>query len=783
MKKLNTILIALIISCTATVSICADRYAVANGNWNSISTWSATDGGTPGASVPIADDNVYIFQTGADRTVTIPDGYSAACSNLYVGATTNRLDYSLDFATSSSGLSVSDNVILYSPSNAADRSLKVNTGTLLINGNLGLSNGLNSGHFLRICNVTITTGVVSVLGDLIFNTLSFSDPRQNQIIMSGGAGTFNLGGTFTMNDNIGTLTPGTTSTFNFNGTAAQTIPIGVSSVIYNNINVNNTSGSGATLSAAITSTNVTGNLQVQTGILNNGGFANTLASNKNFSVSNGATFNLTGTSGMVTVSGTGTKTFGPTSTISYSGTTQNISDDNYGKLILSGGTKTALASFSIKDDFTNNASSFVAGSNTITLDGSSAIQNLGGSSATTFYNLIFNNSLGFQLLQNQSVSNILTMSSGNITTNANTLTLGTSTTVRGTLSRTSGTIIGNFRRWFTNTTSSNILFPIGTASNYRPANIGFTSAPSAGGTLTAFFTATDPGNAGLPQDDGGTSIDNVGKEGYWTLNAADGLTGGTYSLDLTADGFTGVSVVATLRIIKRTTGGGDWTINGSHSAGTGTVGVPIVHRTAMSGFSEFGVGGASDNPLPVELSSFSALVVGSIIKLTWATATEVNNYGFEILRQAQDDEWDLLGFVEGHGNSNSPKEYNFIDSEVNSAGIYSYRLKQIDNDGKFEYSKVIEVDLGSPMNYELSQNYPNPFNPSTTIRFSVSESSFINLSIFNSLGEKIEELVNEVKEPGVHTIEFFAQNLPSGTYFYTIKSNDFANTKKMILVK
>ncbi|MBT8378472.1 MAG: T9SS type A sorting domain-containing protein [Ignavibacteria bacterium] len=87
------------------------------------------------------------------------------------------------------------------------------------------------------------------------------------------------------------------------------------------------------------------------------------------------------------------------------------------------------------------------------------------------------------------------------------------------------------------------------------------------------------------------------------------------------------------------------------------------------------------------------------------------------------------------------------------------------------------------MNYELSQNYPNPFNPSTTIRFSVSESSFINLSIFNSLGEKIEELVNDVKEPGVHTIEFNAQDFPSGTYFYTINTDNYASTKKMILVK
>ena len=168
--------------------------------------------------------------------------------------------------------------------------------------------------------------------------------------------------------------------------------------------------------------------------------------------------------------------------------------------------------------------------------------------------------------------------------------------------------------------------------------------------------------------------------------------------------------------------------------------------------------------------------------MNWRTETEVSNYGFEILRSTQNDEWNVLGFVEGHGNSNSPKDYSFVDENTN-AGKYSYRLKQIDTDGKFEYSKIIEVDLGSQMNYELSQNYPNPFNPSTTIRFSVSESSMTNLSIFNSLGEKVEELINEVKEPGLYTVEFNAKDFRSGIYFYKLQSDNFNNTKKMILVK
>ncbi len=128
----------------------------------------------------------------------------------------------------------------------------------------------------------------------------------------------------------------------------------------------------------------------------------------------------------------------------------------------------------------------------------------------------------------------------------------------------------------------------------------------------------------------------------------------------------------------------------------------------------------TDSPVPVELSSFSASVIGSLVKLTWATATEVNNYGFEIERSkkldARGETWEKIGFVNGNGNSNSPKSYSFVDKDM-TAGKYSYRLKQIDNDGQFEYSKVIEVDFGAPKKFELSQNYPNPFNPNNNNSF------------------------------------------------------------------
>jgi len=189
--------------------------------------------------------------------------------------------------------------------------------------------------------------------------------------------------------------------------------------------------------------------------------------------------------------------------------------------------------------------------------------------------------------------------------------------------------------------------------------------------------------------------------------------------------------------------------------------------------------------LPVELFSFSAVAAGGKVILNWQTITEVNNYGFEVERRKQEaksETWELLGFVEGHGNSNSPKEYSFVDKSV-MGGKYSYRLKQIDTDGKFEYSKEAEVDVGSPGKFELSQNYPNPFNPLTTIKFSLPRSGDVKLKVFNLLGEVVETLVDNFHDAGVYTINFDASALNSGFYVYRLEAGNFVQVRKMMLVK
>ena len=201
-----------------------------------------------------------------------------------------------------------------------------------------------------------------------------------------------------------------------------------------------------------------------------------------------------------------------------------------------------------------------------------------------------------------------------------------------------------------------------------------------------------------------------------------------------------------------------------------------------------------NTPLPVELSSFSASVIGSSVKLNWRTETEQNNYGFEVERTSPHPSpsegeggeagrgWKKIGFVEGYGNSYSPKSYSFNDNSI-SSGKLSYRLKQIDNDGSFSYSKTIDVDLGAPKKFELTQNFPNPFNPNTAIRFSLPETGNVKLTVFNMLGQEVAVLVNGMIESGTHIINFDAAELNSGIYIYRIESGSFNEVRKMTLIK
>ena len=406
---------------------------------------------------------------------------------------------------------------------------------------------------------------------------------------------------------------------------------------------------------------------------------------------------------------------------------------------------------------------------------------------------------------NLTVSN-LTMQGGKINTGANILTLGTASDTGsiGTLSYTSGQIItgstGGFKRWFTASTVFNSLFPVGSNPDLNMITFSYTTAPTTGGTLTSKFVASDPGtNSILPINDNGYIVDTYSPTGYWQIDIGDGMSNdGIYTLGLEGQGFnvggTAILNYTLLRILKRPVPGNDWTVQGTHVAGTGTNNDPTAWRSGLSGFSQFTFGGnTTDNPfggpLPIELISFSDNLSGRNIELKWSTINEQNNSGFQIERINMTDKnniWSSIGFVNGK-NNNIINIYTFSDEKLQT-GKYQYRLKQLDFNGNYKYYNLNNIiDVSLPVKLNLTQNYPNPFNPVTKIDYELPFDGRVSFKIYDLLGREVINVVNEQQKAGYYTLQLNANNMASGIYFYTLRFNNsnqtMVLTKKMTVIK
>jgi len=284
------------------------------------------------------------------------------------------------------------------------------------------------------------------------------------------------------------------------------------------------------------------------------------------------------------------------------------------------------------------------------------------------------------------------------------------------------------------------------------------------GNLGVIFNTTD----------GGTN---------WEPQNSD-TTNGLYSIHF-IDNNTGWMVGSSGLILYTTNSGSNWT---TQNSGTNSHFSSIFFTDANNGWAVGSQGTilytSNGGVIPVELTAFTASTFNSKVTLNWTTATETNNSGFEIQRKLDNSDWERICFVEGYGTTTEPKEYSYVD-DISSitASSFAYRLKQIDFDGSYEYSDEVYVENPAPIDYALHQNYPNPFNPVTKIKYQLPELSFVTLKVYDVLGNEIAALVNKEKPAGSYEVEFNATSLPSGVYFYTIRTNEFIETKKMVLMK
>ncbi len=193
--------------------------------------------------------------------------------------------------------------------------------------------------------------------------------------------------------------------------------------------------------------------------------------------------------------------------------------------------------------------------------------------------------------------------------------------------------------------------------------------------------------------------------------------------------------------------------------------------------------GFFESLLPVELERFEAGSINSGIHVEWTTISEKDNAGFSLEIRGPGTPFQEATFIEGAGSSDQNQHYSY-DVENLHTGIYNLRLKQIDFDGSYNYSKIIEVDLDLGRSFQWDRAYPNPFNPSTTIGFSVKEQGQVSMKLYDLEGRVVKKLfAGHTQSGSIQRVHIEASNLPSGTYIVRIEGKDFSATQPIVLLK
>ncbi len=602
------------------------------------------------------------------------------------------------------------------------------TSTLEIAATLNVGSGYNPANTTYGQNSTIVwqNGSGGVQADNYRNlTVDNSSALGTQ-----GTGSITVSGNM-VKQNSGTFTPvsGNAITVSGNYTNAA------GDANYSNASLTlNSGGSTFTLTSGTVSGNVT--LSSQTIQLNGGSM------NANLTLNGGST---------QTISGTGTT--------SLSGLTVT----NGIEVNLGGQTRTVTGNVTL-----NNSSGTIT-NGTLRMAGASA-QTINGSGSGTVANLTINNSNGVTLNRALELTSTLTMTNGN---------LNTTTTNILTTPATSGGSASSFVNGPLSISGSSYpkTYPIGKSTAYRPISI----SGSGTATIRAEMINTPPTSGSL------TGLARISQVRYFDV---DLISGSVTSPQVTInyEGDDGVTDAPDLRV-ARSTDNNNWTSEGGTGSGSPSGSITST-ATTIASTTFFALGSFTvDNPLPVQLSSFTLTPRQRSIELVWQTESESENRGFIILRSesATGGYQEIASYLNtpalvGQGTTASPTRYRYLDSHNLQPGrAYWYKLVDVDYSGRRYEHEPMSVQTA--FEYVLDQNYPNPFNPSTAIQFSLEKSGKTVLEIYNTLGQKVATLVNGELNAGAHRYQWNASGLASGVYFYRLQSNEFVATKKMLLVK
>lgn len=742
------------------------------------------------SSTPQSWDDAYIGisngQTGITTTVDITE---ATCKTLTFESSNAAINYNLDIPAGKA-LKVSGASLLRLPSKAgANNTINV-AGTFTAASLTLLSVTTGAG---RVSQINISDGVVNIARDIAFSSNS------NAKVNATGSGRLNIGGNFlnwisessppTDFATAATINFASTSAINFNGVDRQQTLLGIGT--YGNVYFNNTGNNVATLNANVTTTNVQGDILLQSGTFTNQGAASvtslnatssafTLTGNpgRAFRITNSGVLKLAGTSSLPT--GFGTITLQPTSTVDYIGTMQAVPAQDYGNLTISAG----------------------ASARTVTLSNTGTIgvfSSFSPSSTNTTYDITgstiaFNGNLPQTMPTGFSTYHNLTIQNSNATLSSATVTLGGAITVKGALTLSRGFIVSTSTNILnmaagsstigtsassyvngpmTKTGTTAFVFPVGYGNGTRWARIGI-GAPTASTTFKAQYFAVPYSNTTSMATTPTPVLYDVSKEEYWDLDRTVGTGNATVTLYWEDAAWSGIDDCSNIDLRVAHWNGTAWENNNNETTTSGTcTGATsgfISTSAEVSSFSPFTFGSLSStsNTLPVQLISFDASCLDSSVKITWATAMEINNQYFTVERSTDGMNYQSMATIEGAGNSSILLNYSFIDKEPLSANSY-YRLKNTNTDGTYEYSKVVSATCKriEPSIFL----YPNPNNG----KFVIVGAQNAEFVIVNTFGA---EILDQKISAGIAEIDI--SNFPKGIYFVWINSKN--KTKKLFRV-
>lgn len=641
------------------------------------------------------------------------------------------------------------------------KSLTINTGGELTLGTIGGDNRTltNSG------TLAVTGGNLNINGNLLIASGSTFNQSGGDITIdpnSGVVGTSVAAGTATMliNSNLGTVTAGTIKIVdpNFNSTG-KALDYSVSTnslswatghtlIIGDPASANPSANTSGFILEQYTST---GKLALGNLVIDGGAGVNKQASlgswstfvNGNLTVNANSFFTIAAASTGAVIAGNVTNN----GTITQSATTG---------LILAATTGTTT----------------VVNPNPQTIGGAGVYRNLAASPTAELNTLTINNSsvAGVTIATPLRISGTLTLTAGIVnTTLTNILTVGYNATNVGTLNFTSGRVNGPLKRWISAVIGARA-FPVGNATFSKNASINFTTAPTTAGTLTAMFSSTAPSfpNAS-PLTEGALLVNTVSKQGSWFVDAADGLAGGTYTATFTGTGANDIADFTKTVLVKRPSAGGDWTLDGVHITTTGSNSAPVLSRSAVTGFSEFAIGGENNVVLPVTIEFFKGAKIAGANYLDWKiTCTSAPTVTLSLERSA--DGRSFIAIQDQNATAaRCLQGFNYTDVSPLSGANY-YRLKITTPDGQFRYSTIV-VLLNKQKGFELISLAPNPVINSAMLTLTSAKSGKIEIAV-SDIGGKIVALHNVTVIAGNNPIDMNFINLGAGTYSITAINAD-----------